>query len=567
MALATQCPHCSTTFRVASDQLKLRGGIVRCGACHQIFDGNAALIDFDEHAAGQAAPPPSAAEPAASPPAPVPEAETTAAGTTAPASDAAPPDSDEVPIYTLDFDHTFDPFGILPKLEAQDEDAQAGAPPRDADAAQIEHDAAHPVAESDAPPSVAAAVADSTPAPAHEDSGAPTTVDAENPVESVAEAPAEIAAATASDPAASTAAPAPQHPTGNAMPASDEPGATDTALAAAPSSAPAAHAAPLSPAAGDATTTFAAEAPGTAPADSTSQRAVRAAGRPRADAVATQPRQATAPDSARLEPTLGLQVDEELVAAALPGDEYDDERPAAPSRAPRSAPAEAPLLLRESADDAARATPPAAPKTPRAKAAEARSARRSKLTPTKIPQPRLRVPDIDEPEFVRVGRQREQSGRTRRIAFAIGSAVLLLVLAAQAAITFRHELAARVPSARPALTSACALFGCRVELPAKIDNLVIETGELTTTGANTYAFTTLLRNQGDLPQAWPSIELTLTDADDKPLLRRVFGPREYLALGSTANAGFGPRAEQPVKLHFELDQLKPSGYRIAVFYP
>lgn len=39
MALATQCPHCQTTFRVAHDQLKLRAGLVRCGACKQIFNG------------------------------------------------------------------------------------------------------------------------------------------------------------------------------------------------------------------------------------------------------------------------------------------------------------------------------------------------------------------------------------------------------------------------------------------------------------------------------------------------------------------------------------------------
>ena len=47
MALATKCPHCKTTFRVASDQLKLRGGIVRCGTCQQVFDGNASLVDLD----------------------------------------------------------------------------------------------------------------------------------------------------------------------------------------------------------------------------------------------------------------------------------------------------------------------------------------------------------------------------------------------------------------------------------------------------------------------------------------------------------------------------------------
>lgn len=39
MALATKCPHCQTTFRVAHDQLKLRAGLVRCGTCKEIFNG------------------------------------------------------------------------------------------------------------------------------------------------------------------------------------------------------------------------------------------------------------------------------------------------------------------------------------------------------------------------------------------------------------------------------------------------------------------------------------------------------------------------------------------------
>lgn len=47
MALATQCPHCHTTFRVAHDQLKLRAGIVRCGACKQIFNGVEHLLPPD----------------------------------------------------------------------------------------------------------------------------------------------------------------------------------------------------------------------------------------------------------------------------------------------------------------------------------------------------------------------------------------------------------------------------------------------------------------------------------------------------------------------------------------
>jgi len=44
MALATRCPHCKTTFKVAHDQLKLRSGLVRCGACKLIFNGIEHLV-------------------------------------------------------------------------------------------------------------------------------------------------------------------------------------------------------------------------------------------------------------------------------------------------------------------------------------------------------------------------------------------------------------------------------------------------------------------------------------------------------------------------------------------
>ena len=63
------------------------------------------------------------------------------------------------------------------------------------------------------------------------------------------------------------------------------------------------------------------------------------------------------------------------------------------------------------------------------------------------------------------------------------------------------------------------------------------------------------------------IQLELTDANDKPLLRRVFGPAEYLPQGVTAAAGFAGHAEQPVRLNFALTGLKPSGYHMIVFYP
>lgn len=38
-ALATRCPNCHTQFRVTPQQLALREGMVRCGACREIFNG------------------------------------------------------------------------------------------------------------------------------------------------------------------------------------------------------------------------------------------------------------------------------------------------------------------------------------------------------------------------------------------------------------------------------------------------------------------------------------------------------------------------------------------------
>ncbi|MFT5588344.1 MAG: putative Zn finger-like uncharacterized protein [Bradyrhizobium sp.] len=66
MALATQCPHCQTTFRVAQDQLKLRAGLVRCGSCKQIFNGIEHLLR-----PGQSAVPKVEARPATTPDLPV----------------------------------------------------------------------------------------------------------------------------------------------------------------------------------------------------------------------------------------------------------------------------------------------------------------------------------------------------------------------------------------------------------------------------------------------------------------------------------------------------------------
>jgi predicted Zn finger-like uncharacterized protein len=534
MALATQCPHCHTTFRVASDQLKLRGGIVRCGACQRIFDGSAHLVDLDALAASKPAAPPA------------PEA---SAAFTAPADTAAPP------VYALDFDATLDPLGILPKAENQARAQDPEPPHGDVLAGAVDAVAASgvdlPAADDADGDASAAQESPQDPEPPHGDVLA-------HALDTVAEPETHLPASPAPDENVQD----PERPHGDALAH-----ALGTAL-----DTDARPGADLPPP--DAPATGRARDP-EPPHGDVLDHAVEAgaASEPDAPAAPAAPPLSFAPQG-RIEPSFDLPVDEELVAQALPGHEPDPEarRDAAPLTANADTPPAA-LPLRASAggmspSDAIPFQPDAlqAPKSARARALEART-RRTKMTPTRIEAPKLRVPETDEPEFVKRSRKQEQSGRTRRILMGAGAAVLLLVLAAQLVLNFRNVLAARYPGARPALGAACALLGCRVELPTQIDNLAIETGELSTLGPDTYSLNTLLRNQGSLVQAWPSIELELTDANDKPVLRRVFAPADYLPQGASAPAGFGGRSEQAVRLHFALTDLKPSGYHIAVFYP
>ncbi|MGH8809508.1 MAG: DUF3426 domain-containing protein, partial [Noviherbaspirillum sp.] len=122
---------------------------------------------------------------------------------------------------------------------------------------------------------------------------------------------------------------------------------------------------------------------------------------------------------------------------------------------------------------------------------------------------------------------------------------------------------------KPVLTDACARLGCQLGLPAQIEMVSIESNELQTLAADnsTFTLTVLLRNHGTTAQAWPHIELTLNDTNEKAIARKVFQPGDYLAPVQDAGKGFGPKSEQPVKIHFALSQLKASGYRVYLFYP
>lgn len=151
-----------------------------------------------------------------------------------------------------------------------------------------------------------------------------------------------------------------------------------------------------------------------------------------------------------------------------------------------------------------------------------------------------------------------------------GLAVGLLAgtLAAQAVYLFRVEISRELPGLRPLLVAACAELGCDVPLPRQAEHIGIDASELQAEPgrAGRYTLHVTLKNRATYPIEWPHLELTLTDAGDTPLARRVIAPQEWVPL-ERRRGGFSARDTLSVRLPFENSGPSPTGYRVYVFYP
>ncbi|MBW8077698.1 MAG: DUF3426 domain-containing protein [Gallionella sp.] len=153
--------------------------------------------------------------------------------------------------------------------------------------------------------------------------------------------------------------------------------------------------------------------------------------------------------------------------------------------------------------------------------------------------------------------------------WGLSSSLLVLFLFGQAAYFFRAEIAARMPDMKPILVKYCGLLGCTVTLPQKNDLMSIESSSLEADSGNAAQITlnALLRNRATYPLAYPDLELTLNDRQDKPVARRTFKPADYLPPLENEQTGLQPNHELSLKLLLDTTDLNPNGYRLVVLYP
>ncbi|ODU60177.1 MAG: hypothetical protein ABT02_07215 [Comamonadaceae bacterium SCN 68-20] len=187
------------------------------------------------------------------------------------------------------------------------------------------------------------------------------------------------------------------------------------------------------------------------------------------------------------------------------------------------------------------------------------------------PPPSSEEEDVDgdatpEPGFVRAARRQAfwHSAGVRFVLLLLCLAALA-GLAAQMAVHQRNALAAAQPQLRPWLEQACVRLGCAIGPDRRIAAVAIDSSGFVKAGrGDSYQLTLAIKNLSGAAVAMPAVELTLTDAQDQAVLRRVLLPAELEA--PVELAAHGEWSGQTMVV-LAGPALRLSGYRVLAFYP
>jgi len=193
-----------------------------------------------------------------------------------------------------------------------------------------------------------------------------------------------------------------------------------------------------------------------------------------------------------------------------------------------------------------------------------------KATGLILPRETAEIPGYSKwAEGVMYAHEPAQTSKPPRWLFALASVLLVLALAGQVIFRFRSELAITVPSLKPALEVFSQALSTDLPLPRHVELVSIEASDLQNDPArgNLLVLNATLRNRAAYEQAYPSLELSLTDTADAAIARRVLPPTEYLSAKNPANQPFKANTDVAVRLWIEARDISAAGYRLYVFYP
>ena len=159
--------------------------------------------------------------------------------------------------------------------------------------------------------------------------------------------------------------------------------------------------------------------------------------------------------------------------------------------------------------------------------------------------------------------------RPRAWPWVLGIIVLLVVAGGQTLLWLRHDIARDFPATRPYFEQACAQLGCVMPWPRVTAQISIEASDLHPRPGHEGSFELAgtLRNRADFAQAYPYLEITLTDVFNRALVRKVLPPEEWLPASLRNSPAFTPGADIAFTVYFDALDQPASGYKLYAFYP
>jgi len=160
-----------------------------------------------------------------------------------------------------------------------------------------------------------------------------------------------------------------------------------------------------------------------------------------------------------------------------------------------------------------------------------------------------------------------RSSRTAGVLVAVGCVVLVGALVLQWLLHDRDRIAAAGGGARHAMQAICDVLRCRIAPLRQLESVVIDSSSFAKVRADVYRLGFTLKNTAPIALAVPSLELTMTDMQDQPLIRRVLSPAELESKSGSIPAGAEWTVSVPVAVKLPSGTERISGYRLLAFYP
>lgn len=157
--------------------------------------------------------------------------------------------------------------------------------------------------------------------------------------------------------------------------------------------------------------------------------------------------------------------------------------------------------------------------------------------------------------------------RSVRVLLTILCLTLCLILVVQFVLQERDRIVASAPVTQPVMDALCHAMGCTLAPFRSIESVVIDSSSFTKVRLDVYRLSLTLKNTAQVSVATPALELTLTDIQDQPVIRRVFMATDFGGKSTVMEAGAEFSVSLPISIKLTGSAEKISGYRLLIFYP